>query len=256
MRYLILSLIILLGLSSPATSGTRDPKTPDSKHIEYGKKHQCVVPVRGTQKLDGNKKALFFGSGVIVRPRILITASHVLQGSDQSYILIGDKQIKILGYACPKGDQTKEVGPMDIAIAWLEEPVELDFYPELYSENDEIGKICSVAGWGLNGTWITGTVNEDNKRRAGSNHVDKTLLKGMLVTSVNSGVGTSLEYLIGQGDSGGGLFIDKKLAGIHSCIFTSDGKLDSSYKDWAAHTRVSMHKAWMEEIIKILEDQD
>ena len=108
----------------------------------------------------------------------------------------------------------------------------------------------------MHGTWITGTVNEDNKRRAGSNYVDQTLFKGMLVTSVDNGTGTSLEYLIGQGDSGGGLFIDKKLAAVHSCIFTGDGKLDSSYKDWAAHTRVSIHKPWMDEIIKILEDQD
>jgi len=256
MRYLILSLIILFGFSSPAISGTRDPKTPDSKHIAYGEKHQCVVPVRGVQNLDDNTKALFFGSGVIIKPRILITASHVLQGADESYILIGDKQIKILGYACPKGDQTKEIGPMDIAVAWLEEPVELDFYPELYSGNDEKGKICSVSGWGKHGTWTTGTIHDDNKRRAGSNHVDNVSFKGMLVTSLDNGVGTSLEYLIGAGDSGGGLFIDKKLAGIHSCIFSGDGKLDSSYKDWAAHTRVSIHKPWMDEIIKILEDQD
>ena len=51
MRYLILSLIILLGLSSPAISGTRDPKTPDAKHLAYGELHQCVVPVRGTAQL-------------------------------------------------------------------------------------------------------------------------------------------------------------------------------------------------------------
>jgi len=256
MRFLILSLVVLIGFSSHAISGTRDPRTPDSKHLAYGDKHQCVVPVRGTQKIDEDTNALFFGSGVIVRPRILITASHVLQNSKESWVLIGDKKINILGYACPKADQTKEVGPMDIAVAWLEESVELDFYPELYSEQDESGKLCSLGGWGKHGTWTTGNKYEDQKRRAGSNHVDKNLFKGMLVTSVDNGVGTSLEYLIGQGDSGGGLFIDKKLAGVHSCIFTSDGKLDSSYKDWAAHTRVSAHKPWIDEIIEILENQD
>ena len=256
MRYLILSLIISLGLLSPAISGTRNPKTADSKHIAYGEKHQCVVPVRGSQKLDEDKKALLFGSGVIVRPRILITASHVLQGADKSWVLIGDKRIDIAGFACPKGDQTKEIGGMDIAVAWLEEPVELDFYPELYSDQDEGGKICSLGGWGKYGTWTTGNIHEDQKRRAGSNYVDKQLFHGMLVTSVDNGQSTSLEYLIGQGDSGGGLFIDKKLAGIHSCIFTSDGNLNASYKDWAAHTRVSIHKPWMDEIIKILENAD
>ena len=83
---------------------------------------------------------------------------------------------KILGYA-KLSDQEKEVGPNDIAIALLENPVELDFYPKLYTKDDELGKLCSVAGWGMSGTWVTGTVNDDFKRRAGSNHVDLLILK-------------------------------------------------------------------------------
>ena len=59
---------------------------------------------------------------------------------------------------------------------------------------------------------------------------------------------TSLEFLIGHGDSGGGLFINKKFW-IHSCIYTGDGKLDSSYKDYSAHTRVSIHKKWIDLIV-------
>ena len=257
MRYLILSLIVLLGLSSPVISGTRDPSTPDSKHLTYGEKHQCVVPVRGRLKIEGMKEgetAGFFGSGVIVAPHTIITAAHVLNNSTESYILVNGKKNKILGYAkLNDSDQEKEVGPDDIAIALLENPVELDFYPKLYTEDNELGKICSVAGCGLTGTWSTGTVIDDMKRRAGSNHVDKLIFKGMLVTSVETGTGTSLEYLIGNGDSGGGLFIDKKLAGIHSCIFTGDGKLDSSLKDWAAHTRISTHAEWLQKMIDIFE---
>lgn len=257
MRYLILSLIILLGLSSPVISGTRDPQTSDSKHLAYGELHQCVVPVRGLAKYPDMKEdetANFFGSGVIVAPHTLITAAHVLNYSEESYILVNGKPNKILGYAKLSGsDQEKEVGPDDIAVALLANPVELDFYPKLYTDDNELGKLCSVSGWGLTGTWLTGTVIDDNKRRAGSNHVDKLLFKGMLVTSVETGPGTSLEYLIGNGDSGGGLFIDKKLAGIHSCIFTGDGKLDSSLKDWAAHTRISTHADWLQKMIDIFE---
>ena len=74
MRYLILSLIILLGLSSPAISGTKDPNTPDSKHLAYGAKHECVVPVQGEMKFkekDGEEVTLKFnGSGVIIKKRI------------------------------------------------------------------------------------------------------------------------------------------------------------------------------------------
>ena len=257
MRYLILSLIILLGLSSPAISGTRDPRTSDSKHLAYGELHQCVVPVRGTAKYPDMKEdetVNFFGSGVIVGSQTLITAAHVLNNSTESYIVVNGKTNKILGYAKLNGaDQEKEVGPDDIAIALLADPVELDFYPKLYTKDDELGKLCSVAGCGMTGTWSTGTIKDDMKRRAGSNHVDKLLFKGMLVTSVETGPGTTLEYLIGNGDSGGGLFIDKKLAGIHSCIFTGDGKLDSSFKDWAAHTRISTHAEWLQKMIDIFE---
>ena len=257
MRYLILSLIILLGFSSQAISGTRNPRTADSKHLKYGELHQCVVPVRGRMKLENTKEgetAGFFGSGVVVAPHTVITAAHVLNNSTESYILVNGKKNKILGYAkLGDTDQEKEVGPDDIAIALLADPVKLDFYPKLYTEDNELGKLCSVAGWGLTGTWYTGAVIDDNKRRAGSNHVDLLLFKGMICTSVEKGEGTSLEYLIGNGDSGGGLFIDKKLAGVHSCIFTGDGKLDSSLKDWAAHTRISKHADWLQKMIDIFE---
>ncbi len=255
MRYLILSLVILLGLSSDAISGTRNPNVPDAKYLEYGKLHECVVPVSGKMKIEGKEElSTFFGSGVIVRPRILITASHVIQDTESSYVILkGDKKVKILGYVCPRADQEKEIGPLDIAVCLLEEEIKIDFYPKLYDKDDELGKLCSLSGWGMKGTWDTGIVNGDQKRRAGSNFVDKELFKGMLVCSVDKKPYTSLEYLIGTGDSGGGLFIDKKLAGIHSCIFTDDGKPDSNRADWSAHTRVSMHKKWIEEVIEILE---
>ena len=77
MRYLILSLVILLGLSSPATSGTRDPSTPDLNHLAYGAKHQCVVPVHGKMNFkdkDGKDAVLTFnGSGVKISKRYVLT---------------------------------------------------------------------------------------------------------------------------------------------------------------------------------------
>ena len=63
-------MIILLGLSSPAISGTRDPNTPDSKHLAYGAKHQCVVPVQAQMNLKKKMEEntlTFNGSGVIVK---------------------------------------------------------------------------------------------------------------------------------------------------------------------------------------------
>jgi len=58
-----------------------------------------------------------------------------------------------------------------------------------------------------------------------------------------------MEFLIASGDSGGGLFIDKKLAGITSCVMTTDGNTDSNYNDERGHTRISQHINWIESTI-------
>lgn len=196
---------------------------------------------------DEDIEVIASGSGVIIAKRFVVTAAHVVEKTKDPYILLGNKKIKIEWVVIPKLYEEKNTGPYDIALCRLAEDAIIDFYPELYSENDELGKICSVAGWGMHGTWNSGTIYDDGKRRAGSNYVDPILFNGMLVCSVQGTKSqTSLEFLIGHGDSGGGLFIDKKLAGIHSCIYTGDGKLDSSYKDYSAHTRVSLHKPWID----------
>ena len=255
MRYLILSLIILLGLSSPAISGTRDPSTPDAKHLAYGEKHQCVVQVKGKMQIKDEKdetiEVTASGSGVIIAKRYMVTAAHVVQNTKDPYIILNKKKIKIEWIVIPKDFAIKKTGPYDIALCRLHEDAIIDFYPELYEKDDELGKLCSLAGWGMHGTWTSGTIYDDDKRRAGSNYVDPIMFCGMLVCSVQDvSKRTTLEFLIGHGDSGGGLFINKKLAGIHSCIYTGDGKLDSSYKDYSAHTRVSLHKKWIELIVK------
>ena len=255
MRYLILSLIILLGLSSPAISGTRDPSTPDAKHLAYGEKHQCVVQVKGKMQIKDEKdetiEVTASGSGVIIAKRYMVTAAHVVQNTKDPYIILNKKKIKIEWIVIPKDFAIKKTGPYDIALCRLHEDAIIDFYPELYEKDDELGKLCSLAGWGMHGTWTSGTIYDDDKRRAGSNYVDPIMFCGMLVCSVQDvSKRTTLEFLIGHGDSGGGLFIDKKLAGIHSCIYTGDGKLDSSYKDYSAHTRVSLHKDWIDLIVK------
>jgi len=76
----------------------------------------------------------------------------------------------------------------------------------------------------------------------------------LLVCSLKGGKKTALEFLIANGDSGGGLFIDKKLAGINSCVMADDKSLNSNYNDWSGHTRVSLHKPWIDKMIKILEE--
>ena len=96
MRYLVLSLAILLGLSGFVHAGTIDPTVNDSKYIEYGKKHECVVPIQGIYSEEEGKKIGFFGSAVIIRPRIILTAAHVVGEGKDAYITLNDKKIHLL----------------------------------------------------------------------------------------------------------------------------------------------------------------
>ena len=63
---------------------------------------------------------------------------------------------------------------------------------------------------------------------------------------------TELEFMIAPGDSGGGLFIDNKLAGIHSCIMAEGHKAKSDYRTESGHTRISDHVDWINNTMLIL----
>ena len=256
MRHLVLSLAILLGLLGFAQAGTIDPTVNDSKYIEYGKKHECVVPIQGIYSEEEGKKIGFFGSAVIVRPRIILTAAHVVGEGKDAHITLNDKKIHLLfGLLLKKYDKDK-MGPLDIALGYLKEDAVIDFYPELYDKDDEIGKVCSISGYGMTGNHRYGAKVHDGKKRAGSNIV-KELFNGMLVCSLQDRPYTSLEFMVANGDSGGGLFIDQKLAGINSCIMThKGGTLNSDIQDESCHTRISVHKPWLDVIIKELEKMD
>jgi hypothetical protein len=56
--------------------------------------------------------------------------------------------------------------------------------------------------------------------------------------------------MIAQGDSGGGLFIGNKLAGINSFLMASDKQPDGTYGDESAFTRVSLYADWVESEIE------
>jgi hypothetical protein len=248
----ILLIFFILTLDS-SFAGTIDPNTPDEKYIEYGKKHKCVVELCGIDKDSGKK---FFASAVIIKPRIVLTAAHIITdtaNNKKAFIILDKEKINILSAVYPSEYNKDTFAVKDIAIGILESNANIDFYPELYDGDDEVGKICSIAGMGITGNHINGANTYDGQKRAGSNIIDETF-KELLICSLNKGKKTGLEFLIANGDSGGGLFIDKKLAGINSCVMADDKSLNSNYNDWSGHTRVSLHKPWIDKVVKILEE--
>jgi len=249
MKYLILLLSVLCCV---ANAGTIDKNVPDHKYVEYGDKHPSVVKIEGNY--DNEKSTYFYASAVIIKPRWFLTAAHVIKGSKNCRIVVGEKTISTDFVAHHALYQENVFGKYDIGIGHLEEDAEISFYPEPYTKNDEIGKICSMAGYGITGTYQSTERKIDNLKRAGSNIIG-SIDRDLLICSLKDMPKTGLEFLICHGDSGGGLFIDKKLAGINSCVFSEDKKLDSNIDDWSGHTRISIFVDWVKTAMDAIEKE-
>lgn len=240
-------LVIILSLASDfnGIAGTIDPSIPDDKYVEYAKDFHYIFKICGTDE----KGMKFCGSCVAIDSHHVLTAAHVVENSKQCHITINDKKYDLSEITIHKSFTENEFGVGDIAIGYCENDFGLDFYPELYDQNDEVDKVCCIAGYGLTGTFLTGSIKSDNLRRAGSNmvhHIEKNML--VCTPSKRSDKDyTSLEFFIASGDSGGGLFIDGKLAGINSCVMNTRRSPDSKYGDESGHTRVSQFITWIKE---------
>lgn len=233
-------------------AGTIDPNTSDSKYIDYGSQFSYIAHISGLTHEDEP----YFASGVAYSDNIIITAAHVLSATKNQTISINNKNIDIDYIIIHSKYEAKNFGYYDIGLIKLKEPIGLDWYPELYKEKNESGKICSLSGFGMTGTFKTGAVMSDKNKRAGSNIVDG-IDRGMLICTPSINIKkTELEFLIAPGDSGGGLFIGNKLAGIHSCIMANGHKAKSDYKTESGHTRISDHIQWIDNTVKLLQEGD
>lgn len=253
MIQLIKSIIIILSLfiSVQSQGGTIDPNTPDSKYIEYGKKFECVMKICGIY----NDETKFCASCVVINKHWVLTAAHVVENSN--IVLIKDEkgnEYPISRAYIHSEFDSEKFGLNDIALCYSEKPIELDFYPELYSEKNEEGKICAIGGYGITGNFLTGSRMSDGRRRGGANRIDRIENQLLICSPSRRNENfVQMEFMIGSGDSGGGLFIDKKLAGINSCVMAADKKPDSTYGDESGHTRISDHKEWIESTIRTYE---
>jgi hypothetical protein len=239
-KNILLAIAYLVLSSNYSISGTIDPNTPDSKYVEYAKDFKYIYKICGSYA----DKKLFCASAVAIDSHWIVTAAHVVKNSTICIVHQDDQAFIIDKVICHEDFDDNKFGVADIAIGYVSEDMGLEFYPSLYEDEDEVGQICSISGYGLAGTFISGIRISDNIRRAGSNIIDK-IDRDLLICSPSISHKTSLEFLIGLGDSGGGLFINNKLAGINSCVLAEDKSPDSSYGDESGHTRISKFAPWI-----------
>jgi hypothetical protein len=238
-----LSFFFLLPINN-TLAGTRDPDTPDSKYLEFGQQFPSVKKLRGIVTYN-DKETYQYGSAVVIGPHWILTAAHVAEDAKDLTIL-GDDDTKFpLTKVIVHHDYNHaNIGYHDIALGYSPKDFALKFYTPLYTASDELGKPVTIAGYGFNGTFLTGMSENDGQRRAGHNKVEG-IERAVLVCRPDSIKKFPLEFIITPGDSGGGLFIGNKVAGINSMLMAIDKKPNGTYTDEAAHTRVSLYADWV-----------
>lgn len=240
----LIFLLLFIFLFSPCLAGTHRPDLPDSKFLEYGKKFLCVMPVM-VEYTNDKDDVKGFASCVTINDHWCITAAHVVHGSSRVYVFIDGQKYLIDKAIVRKGFAMEKTDSNDIALLYSKKSFDKIYNPELYRKKDEVSKICTMAGFGYTGNFNTGvSLAHDFKKRGGTNKINR-IENGMLVCDASK-PGTSLEFLIAEGDSGGGLFIDGKLAGIASVVITNKNGPKGVYGDLAGFTRISSHIEWIE----------
>lgn len=244
MKSFLYFLLATIAISASVFAGTRDPGVSDKHYLDYGTKFTFVGKLCGVYE----DQTAFCASAVVIREKVILTAAHVVQKYKSAKLIINNNEYKINRFIWPKEYNENKFGRNDIAIGYSDEKVKLDSYPELYDKNDELNKSCCISGYGITGTFISGANIVDMRRRAGSNVIEDIQEELLIIkaSKPNDRNKTPLEFIIASGDSGGGLFIDSKLAGINSCITGKDSNaMKSNYETESCHTRVSVHREWI-----------
>lgn len=255
-RALFTTLLVLLSSAGTTHAGTRDPHTPDSKYLEFARQFPSVLRFRALTEITDSKTGekrptLQYGSAVVIKPNWVLTAAHLVHDATDHTVLRDDGTEHALPTAIvPKEYTSDNIGYYDLALCYSPKDFKLDFYTPLYKDHDETGKAITIAGYGITGTFSTGCVLADGKKRAGHNKIDSSE-RAVLVCSPSTGLTRlPLEFMIAPGDSGGGMFIGNALAGINSFVMAADKNPNGTYGDESAFTRISLYANWIESQIE------
>lgn len=171
---------------------------------------------------------------------------------------------------------------VDLGLVRLSEPITSVTPAQIDFSTSPVGLLGTNVGYGRSGVGTAGMTTFAGTKRAGGNMIDA---RGGMVTTMGSGnlldldgisptvlfqdfdhptnlvassMGSAIpvaeEYLIGSGDSGGGLFIDvggvTKLVGVHSFLASLPYPLDTTgangdYGDLAGSVSVQSFENWI-----------
>lgn len=243
-----LFLILAILISSVAHAGTIRPDVDEQKYLDFGKEFFCVKQLL-TIKETEDEPIYGMASCVVINKHWIITAAHITENDFDVIKVIIDGKAYCITKIIVNKNFTGDVGKGDIALGFCKEGFENVKSPQLYEEKIQIGQLCSIAGYGKYGNMVSGAKITDGKIRAGSNRISYKY-NDMVMCEASETNQTTLEFLPNIGDSGGGLFVQGKLAAITCLIFGKNGKADSTYGDEAGFVEIYPYLEWIKNYVK------
>ena len=208
---------------------------PDARYLELGARYPAVGTVGRA------------GDGTLIAPRWVLTAAHVAVGARRPLaVRLGEREYAVQRVVVHP-DWT-ELGPHDLALLQLAEPVTGIEPLALYEGADETGQVAVIIGHGGTGVGLDRQRREDGRARGATNRVDRADTQWLVFTFDQPPAGTELEGAPGPGDSGSPAFLMQggtpRVAGVSSAGF--DGKLGPGTYGAVDHfVRVSRYRVWI-----------
>lgn len=235
---------------SCAFSGTIRHDVPEIQYLNFGKRFFCVKKIVGVKNIEGNK-VYSVGTCVILNNNWIITCAHITEEQpDYIVVMINDKAHLLDEFIVHKNYDSKKI-QADLGLGFCKKGFGDVNGAKLYEEKLKLNDYCGLAGYGQHGKMSIGVNGYDGKLRAGTNRIDSFFKKDMVIINASEDITkTQLEFLPNVGDSGGGLFVKGKLAGITSLVLSKDKKSDSSYGDEAAFVQIYPYIEWINKYVK------